>query len=179
MKDWNVVVSVYQDGFRRALRDLQECGSVERSPYHNVLVMRVDDPEALLEAVERKTEANTALYDAISRVAPAMRTVDFHSVAEFKEKIISVLTEWLSCLTGSSLHVRLHRRGDRHELRTPDIERWFDEMLLDATAAAGVPCTISFTDPDVVIAIDTIDDRAGIGLWTREDFARHRLLRPD
>jgi len=30
-----------------------------------------------------------------------------------------------------------------------------------------------------VIAIDTIDDRAGISLWAREDLARHRLLRPD
>ncbi len=179
MKDWNVVVSIYQDGFRRALRALRECGSIERSPYYNVLVMRVDDPAALLEAVERITETSTALYDAISRVAPAMRTVDFHSVAEFKEKIISVLTEWLPRLTGRSLHVRLRRRGDRHELRTPDIERLFDDVLLHATRAAGAPCTISFTDPAVVIAIDTIDDRAGIGLWTREDLARHRLLRPD
>jgi len=30
-----------------------------------------------------------------------------------------------------------------------------------------------------VIAIDTVDDRAGIGLWTREDLTRHHLLRPD
>lgn len=179
MNDWNVVVCVYQDGFRRALRALKECGSIERSPYHNVLVMRIADPRALLEAVERKTETNTALYDAISRVAPAMRTLDFHSIEEFKEKITSVLIEWLPRLTGRSLHVRLHRRGDRHELRTPDIERWFDDVLLNATTAAGAPCAISFTDPDAIIAIDTVDDRAGIGLWTREDLARHRLLRPD
>ena len=83
MKDWNVVISVYQDGFRRALRALKEFGPVERSPYHNVLLMRVEDPTALLDAIERGTEENTALYDAISRVAPAMRTVEFHSVEEF------------------------------------------------------------------------------------------------
>ncbi len=47
----------------------------------------------------------------------------------------------------------------------------------DAQALHG--SKISFTDPDVVIAIDTVDDRAGIGLWTREELARHRLLRPD
>ena len=50
MKDWNVVISVYQDGFRRALRALREFGPVERSPYHNVLVMRVEDPTALLDS---------------------------------------------------------------------------------------------------------------------------------
>ena len=43
---------------------LKQCGPVERSPYHNVLVMRVEDPTALLEAIERKTDTNTApLYD--------------------------------------------------------------------------------------------------------------------
>ena len=85
MKDWNVVISVYQDGFRRALRALKEFGPVERSPYHNVLVMKVENPTALLEAIERKTEENTALYDAISRIAPAMRTVEFQSMEEFSE----------------------------------------------------------------------------------------------
>jgi hypothetical protein len=30
-----------------------------------------------------------------------------------------------------------------------------------------------------MIAIDTIDDRAGLALWMRENLARHRLLQPD
>ena len=179
MKDWNVVISIYQDGFRRALRALREFGPVERSPYHNVIVMRVEDPVALLDGVERKTEESTALYDAISRVAPAMRTVEFHSVDEFKEKLKPILLDWSQPLSGRSFHVRLHRRGDLRDLHTPDVERLFDDLLVDATAAAGAPCKISYTDPDAVIAIDTIDDRAGVGLWTREDLARHRLLRPD
>ena len=179
MKDWNVVISVYQAGFRRTLRALKEFGPVERSPYYNVLVMKADNPTALLETIEQRTEENTALYDAISRVAPATRTVEFHSVEEFTERLKAILLEWLPRLTGISLHVRLHRRGDRHDLRTLDAERLLDDMLLDATAAAGAPCRISFTDPDAVIAIDTVDDRAGIGLWTREDLTRHRLLRPD
>jgi len=95
VKDWNVVISVYQDGFRRARCALKEFGPVERSPYYNVLVMKVEDPTALLEAIERKTEESTALYDAISRIAPAMRTVEFHSVEEFSERLKPVLLEWL------------------------------------------------------------------------------------
>ena len=179
MRDWNVVITVYQNGFRRALRALQEFGPVERSPYHNVLVMRVDDPMALLAAIEQKTEQSTALNDAISRVAPAMRTVEFHSAQELSERLGAILSEWSPRLAGSSLHVRLHRRGDRRDLRTPDVERLFDDLLLQATAATGAACKISFTDPDAVIAIDTVDDRAGIGLWTRDDLTRYHLLRPD
>jgi tRNA(Ser,Leu) C12 N-acetylase TAN1 len=179
VKDWNIVVSIYQDGFRRAMRALRELASVERSPYHNVLVMRVEDPVALLEAVERQTEESPALYDAISRMAPAQRSFDFHSAQDLEEKAKTIMLEWLPRLAGRSFHVRFHRRGTRHDLKTPDVERLLDDVLLDASSRAGTPGTLSFTDPDAVIAIDTVDERAGVSLWTREDLARHRLLRPD
>jgi len=179
VKDWNIVVSIYQDGFRRALRALRELASVERSPYHNVLVMRVEDPVALLEAVEQRTEESPALYDAISRMAPAQRSFDFHSAQELQEEAETIMLEWLPRLAGRSFHVRFHRRGARHDLKTPDVERLLDDVLLDATGRAGTPGTLSFTDPDAVIAMDTVDERAGVALWTREDLARHRLLRPD
>jgi tRNA(Ser,Leu) C12 N-acetylase TAN1 len=179
VKDWNVVISIYQDGFREARRALKQFGPVELTPYHNVLVMRVDNPAAMLEAVERKTEEVPALYDAISRVAPAARTFEFDSTETFKAKAQSILLESLPRLAGRSFHVRLHRRGQRQDLRSPDVERFLDDILLDASKATGTPARIAFTDPDAVVAIDTVDDRAGIGVWMREDLEHHRLLRPD
>ena len=59
MRDWNVVISIFQDGFRRAIHALPELGKVERSPYHNVLVMKVEDRISFLEAVERKTQESS------------------------------------------------------------------------------------------------------------------------
>jgi tRNA(Ser,Leu) C12 N-acetylase TAN1 len=179
MTDWNVVISIFQDGFSRAMRALRKFGAIERSPYHNVLVMKVDDPMALLAAVEKRTEESPALYDAISRVAPAMRSFEFQSVDEFKERAKSIVLEWSLRLAGRSFHVRLHRRGARHHLPSPDVERFLDEALLDALNRTGTPGAIVFTNPDAVISVDTVDDRAGLALWTREDLARHRLLRPD
>ncbi len=179
MKDWNLVISVYRDGYNRALRALRPLAPVERSPYYNVLVMNARDPMELLAAIERRTEEVPALYDAISRVAPAMRSFDFASELEFREKAVAAMLEWLPRLAGRSFHVRLHRRGAAHDLRSQDAERFFDDTLLEAAKQAGAPGRISFTDPDVVIAIDTIDDRVGLGLWTRHDLVEHRLLRPD
>jgi tRNA(Ser,Leu) C12 N-acetylase TAN1 len=179
MRDWNVIISIYQDGFRRALRALETFGSVEPSPYHNVLVMKVDEPMALLDAVERRTEEIPALYDAISRVAPAQRAFEFHSAEEFRDKARDVLREWVPQLAGRSFHVRFHRRGARFDLGSAETERYLDDVILDALREAGTPASISFTDADAVIAIDTIDERAGFALWTREDLTRHRLLRPD
>jgi tRNA(Ser,Leu) C12 N-acetylase TAN1 len=179
MKDWNVVVSIYQDGFRRALRALEKLGRVESSSYYNVLLMAVDDPMGLLDTIERQTEESPALYDAISRVAPALRTFEFHSAEELQRRATEILSEWVPRLAGRSFHVRFHRRGISHELSTQAIERSLDDALTDALKKAGTPGTISFTNPDAVIAIDTVDDRAGLALWTREDLTRHRLLRPD
>jgi tRNA(Ser,Leu) C12 N-acetylase TAN1 len=179
MRDWNVVISIFQDGFRRAIRALEELGKVERSPYHNVLVMKVESGISLLEAVERKTQESPALYDAISRVAPAACNFEFQSGEEFREKASAVLREWSQRLTGGSFHVRLHRRGARHGFRTAETEKFLDDAVLAATSEIGMPGRISFTDSDVVIAIDTVDDRAGVALWSRKDLARHRLLRPD
>lgn len=177
--DWNVVVSVYQDGFRRARRALAEFGPVERSPYHNILIMQVDDPVALLAAVEQRAAGSPALYDAISRVAPAMRTFAFATAEELEERARPILLEWAPRIAGQSFHVRLHQRARPHYLQTPEAERFFDEVLLEAARAAGAPAGISFTDPDAVIDVETIDERAGMAIWTREDLARHRLLRPD
>lgn len=178
MHDWNVVVSLYQEGYRRALKALRELAPTEHSPYHNVLLMRADDPMVLIAAIERRTEENPALYDAISRVAPASRSFDFRSAEEFMEKAKLIVGEWSASLAGRTFHVRLHRRGATLDVGTQDAERLLDDTVLAATAKAGTPGKVSFTDPDAVIAIDTVDERAGLALWTREDLARHRLLRP-
>ena len=137
MKDWNVIVTIYQEGFRRALRALQDIGPTERSPYHNVLVMKVDDPMAVLEAIERLTEERPALYDAIARVAPAMRTFDFQSAESFKDNAKSIMLDWSPSLTGQSFHVRLHRRGPKLDLHTPDAERFFDDAIIERDDQGG------------------------------------------
>jgi tRNA(Ser,Leu) C12 N-acetylase TAN1 len=141
--------------------------------------MNVQDPVALLEAIKRRTKENPALYDAISRIAPTMETVNFHSPEEFRDKVKDQLLSWISQLAGRSFHVRFHRREPRINLRTPDVEKFLDDALLHRLSHDGTTGKISFTDPDFVLAVDSVDDRAGIGLWTRDDLNRHRLLRPD
>jgi hypothetical protein len=69
MKDWNTIVTACQQGVRRAMRALQKIGPTECTPYYNVLAMKVDEPVVALETVERWTEGQPALYDAIARVS--------------------------------------------------------------------------------------------------------------
>ena len=179
MKDWNLVVTIFQDGFRRALRALRVLGAIERTPYHNVFAMKIDDPVKVLEAIESKKQESTALYDAISRVSPAVFSFDFQSAEEFFEKTKTLLVEWSPRLAGRSFHVRLHRRGPKYDLGIQETEHSLNEVVLDATMRFGTPGRLSFTNPGAVIAIDTIDDRAEVALWTSDDLSRRRLLRPD
>ena len=132
MKDWNVVVTVFQGGFKRVIRALRELGRVERSPYQNVLVIAAADPLELLDALERKT-----VYDAISRVAPAMRCFDFTSAREFCNQANAIGVEWLPQLASRSFHVRVHGRGLRRHLHAQDAERFIDDALLEALQQAG------------------------------------------
>ena len=177
--EWNVVVSIYQEGFQRVVRALRDLGAVERTKYYNVLVVAAEDPLVLLEQIERRIRADPALYDAISRVAPAVHCFNFFSAEEFEEKARAAVLEWLPQLGGRSFHVRLHRRGFKHDLSSTDAEQLLGDALLDALKQQGTPGSISFSDPDAVIAIDTVDDRAGLALWTREDLSRYKMLRPD
>ena len=179
VKDWNTIVTIYQQGFKRAMRALQKIGPTERTPYYNVLAMKVDEPIVALETIERWTEEQPALYDTIARVAPAESTFEFQSPDEFDDRVKSLLLEWLPKLARRSFHVRLHHRGSWFGLHTPDAERLFDDFIVAETGKSGAPARIGFTAPDAVIVIDTIDNRAGVAMWTREDIERHRLLRPD
>jgi len=179
VKDWNVIVTIYQQGFKRAISALQKIGPTDRAPYYNVLVMKVDEPMVALEAIDRMTEERPALYDAIARVAPAELTFEFQSAEHFRDCANSFLLGVLPRLAGHSFHVRLHRRGSKRDVRTPEAERLFDDFVMTATRESGNPARVTFAEPDAVIVIDTVDDRAGIAMWTHEDLARYRLLHPD
>lgn len=178
MINWNVVITVHQNGFTPVAHAVHDLGSVGLTTYHNLLTMKAKDPMAVLAAIEARAAADAALRDALSRVAPVTESFNFSSPEDFEAAAEAALLARLSQLAGRSFHVRLHRRGHRHELVDPVVENRLGAVVQDALKAAGTPGVISFSDPDVVVAIDTVDERAGIALWTREDMARHPLLRP-
>src|SRR3974377_618211 len=161
MKECNLVVTIFQDGYRHTLRALRVLGSIERTPYHNVLAMKADDPVKILEAIGLKTQESTALYDAISRVSPAIHNFVFQSAEEFLEKTKSVLVAWSPQLTGQSFHVRFHRRGPKYTPVTQQTEHSLNKTILEATAKLGAQGKLSFTDPDVVIALYPTHDWDG------------------
>lgn len=177
-RDWNVVVTVYNGGGRLARRGLRKLGRLKRSGHFNVRLMTAKDPAGLLDELERRADAEPALIDAISRVAPAQAGFDFQGAEDFERRFRGAAAAWLERLAGKSFHVRLHRRGDGFD-GTQSEEARLGAILMAELGRRGLAARVEFKDPDFVLAIDAVDGRAGIGLWTREDLRCHRFLRPD
>jgi len=180
MKDWNVVVTAYAEGGRQVLRTLRRLGRAERSGHYNVFVAAVDDPMALLDALEARASSEPVLIDTISRIAPAQAGFDYADEEELERRVVEAAGPWLPRLAGKGFHVRIHRRGDGAGAGgTQAEEARIGQLLLAELARAGTSGRIVFDDPDFVLSIDTVDGRAGLGLWSRQDLQGRRFLRPD
>lgn len=103
----------------------------------------------------------------------------FQSPEEFEAKAREAVGSWLTRLAGKSFHVRLHRRGFKRRLSSQEEERSLDTFLLQSLEQRGTPGRITFDDPDAIIAVETVGQRAGFSLWTREDMQRYPFLKLD
>lgn len=177
--DWNVVVSVRPDAYRKARRLLCELGPVRKTDFYNVLLIRVEDIDELPETLARWQTINPHFTDLFSRIAPAAATFDFHSLDTFREEACAAVLRLAPPLEGRSFHVRIHRRGLRQMFSTREEESRLDDALLAALSARGRPGRIAFDDPDAVVVIDTVNNRAGIALWSRDDLKRLPCLKAD
>jgi tRNA(Ser,Leu) C12 N-acetylase TAN1 len=177
--DWNVVVTLPEETFREARRMLARWGRVARTDFHNVLVMRVAEPKAFLADFAAAVAETPGLLNLVSHVVPAQHAFSFETSEAFEHEARAIACGWLPDLADQSFYVRLHRRGLKGIISTQPEERFLDEALLTALAETGTPGRISFADPDRVIQIETVDGRAGMSLWTREDLHRFPFLGVD
>jgi len=179
MLDWNVVVTVYDEGYKPAFRLLEQFGGVAATEYYNVLVMRVDDVPAFLERLAALVAKGPGILNDISRVAPCEMCFNYEGVQQFESEARNIALSWAAKLAGSTFHVRMHRRGFKARLSSQDEERFLDSVLLTALDQAGTPGHVTFEDPDAIISIETVGQRAGMSLWQRCDLERYPFLRLD
>jgi tRNA(Ser,Leu) C12 N-acetylase TAN1 len=133
----------------------------------------------VLAELARRAIEEPGLLDCFARVMLADVAFEFTSAQEFEDKARESVLRWAPALAGKSFHVRLRRRGFKGRLNTPREERLLDDVLLAALAAAETPAEISFDDPDAVIDVETVGNRAAMSLLTREDLRANPFLRAD
>jgi len=179
MRDWNVVISVRERGFRPAFELLEELGPVAKTDFYNILVMKVDNIRNFLETLREWVKEDTHILSLISRVMPVIQTFNFQSAEEFEEKATEAASKWVSMLADRSFHVRMHRRGFKEKMASNEEERFLDDFFLNALKKEGIEGNISFQNPDAIVVVETVGSRAGMSIWTREDLDRYPFLRLD
>ena len=172
MQDWNVVVSVYERGYRQAMALLEAYGAVGETEYFNVLVMKVADIHTFLEDIHNLCEENPDALSNVGRMVPASVPFTFQSPEEFEIRARGAAVRWVSALAGKTFHVRMHRRGFKGRLSSQEEERFLDHFLMKCLEERNLNAKVSFEDPDAIIAIETIGQRAGMSVWQREDRQR-------
>jgi len=174
--DWNVIVTLSEPTFRIARGMLARWGQLRRTEDHNVAVMTVANTAVFLQEFAAAVEESPGILNAMSHVVPFEHVFTFKDAAEFEAKLREIALSYASRLGGKSFHVRLRRRGLKRTISTPGEERFLDDVLLGALAAAGNPGRIRFDDPDYVLLIETLGGSGGIALWVGEDLKRYPFL---
>lgn len=177
--DWNVIISVRERGYTMARAILRNYGKVQRTSFHNLLVMKVESPSSFLAALEQRLRENPDLLAYASRIVPLTDAFDFESVSDFEDHARKIISQWAPRLAGRSFYVRMHRRGLKGLIVSPNEEHVLDDCLLDALNQVGTPARLSFEDPDAIVDVETLDHRAGLSLWSREDLKRYPFLKPE
>jgi tRNA(Ser,Leu) C12 N-acetylase TAN1 len=179
MSHWNVVVNLHERGFKRAFKLLQGLGAVYNTGFLNVLVMEVSNIPRFLETLNAWVSDDPSLLKLLARVVPVTCTFSFQSPLEFETKAQEAVLSWLPQLAGKSFYVRMHRRGFKGRISSPEEERFLDRVLLEALDQIGNPGRITFEDPDAILVLETVGQQAGLSCWTREDLQHYPFLRLD
>lgn len=179
LRDWNVVVTLLQRELRDAWKFLQPFGQLSKSDYFNVLLMKVDDTGQFLDNMANALQADRPLERVINRIMPASVCFDFQRPAEFEAKLVEAVAPWVAQLAKGTFHVRMHRRGFKGRLSSQNEEQFLDGVLMKKLSALGAATRIDFEDPDHIVDIETVGQRAGVALWTRDQATRYPFLKLD
>jgi len=176
MEGWNIVITVIPgpDNEPRLLHGLRRLGAFRRSHFKDVLIGHHPmDVAGFLSALKQAREADEAWVRPLARVIPVEHIFRFTAdtlAQQFKQWAASVVSRMTG---GSCFHVRLERRGMEGLVDTPRVEREVADQVFARAEELGKPLSVSFSDPDYIIAAETLGDECGVALLDRE--LRHRF----
>lgn len=177
MRDWNVIVTVTPGPEHESalLQGLRPLGEFHRSRFKDVILGRVLDMRAFLEALLSARQDNARWAGLLARAIPVEQTFTF-TAASLANQIVAAAQDLLPRTADGSFHVRLERRGLGGEINTQRIEREVADKIFDAALARQTRLRVSFEDPDYILAAETAGEECGVALLTREMLRRYPFV---
>lgn len=176
MRGWNVLATAIEGeraGLQGGLKRLARFGG---GGYRNILVARVEDVSRFLDDLAEALATDARLRFGLARVVPVETTLRF-APDDPVPGLAKAAEAFLDRLAGGSFYVRLERRGLKGTVHSAVIERGVGEHLYRLLEARGCAPRVDFSDPDNVVAIETLGDEAGIGLVSRAMRERYPFVR--
>jgi tRNA(Ser,Leu) C12 N-acetylase TAN1 len=175
--EWNVLATAFMRKERSLLRFLREFGEFKGSGFRDVIIGAVEDLDAFLETIESLRREHPERVRHLSQIVPLEKTFQF-DVSDYREKLKEALAPYVEELENECrFYIRVKRRGHKGELSSHEIEQEMSAFIIDAVEKAGKKAQIKFEDPDKLIIVETIGNRAGVGLITRVMRERYPFIR--
>jgi tRNA(Ser,Leu) C12 N-acetylase TAN1 len=171
---WNVVITLVPGPHHLSdvLGALDRFGRFSATSFKDVCVGQVGDVPAMLEGIAHARAVQKGWSLAIGHVVPVETTFLFEpdQLAEEANRELARLWERLP---EGSVCVRVKRRGLAGRVHSQEVERAVADHVITLAENAGKRLSVSLSDPDCTIVIETLDRVAGIGLVTREQRDRY------
>ena len=163
VRRWNVLATARNHEQGHLARRLKRFGDFRWSPFHGVLVGRVEDHQAFFEQLRRGEEIEPGFLLPLARLIPLDRTFLFSA-----DTLIPLLKGeaqgYAERIGDGSFHVRVERRGHKDELRSRSIEEALAGAVIESSVQGGRSPHVDFRDPDFIISVEIVGDECGIGL---------------
>jgi len=176
MKDWNILVTTPPGQEHELLPVLNRLGHFTRSDFHGLLVGRVEEVPRFLEGIRLAGDEQAEWRHNLLRVLPVERTFPF-TPQTFEERVREAVTPLVQRMTGGTFHVRLERRGHKGTILSPAVERSLGEYVLELATQQGKALRVSFQDSDYIVTVETVGNRCGVVLITRELRTRYPFVK--
>jgi tRNA(Ser,Leu) C12 N-acetylase TAN1 len=174
--DWNLVVTAHGGRRHDLIHALRPIIRLTRAGYSEVLIGNAANVDACLDGIAARAGADEVFAaEVLARVVPVTRT--FILTADVAAQLVVETAAFLDALVAQTFHVRVERRGHRRLLQSDQLERLLGTALVEALHARGQTPRVTFTDPDLIVAVELIGDAGGIGLVPRAMRERHAFVR--
>ena len=176
MQEWNILATAFWGRGKDALRLLTPHGEFKGSGFKDVLQGYVEDVHLLLDKLELMRQENPDKITSLSQIIALERTFTFN-LPDFMDKLKETVLPYVEKVEGKKFYVRVKRRGHKGEMSSLEIEKEISSFIFEKLEEAGKPAQVSFSDPDVIIIVETIANRAGVALVTREMREKYPLIK--
>jgi tRNA(Ser,Leu) C12 N-acetylase TAN1 len=176
VKEWNILATAFWGRGKDALRLLTQHGEFKGSGFKDVLQGHTEDANLFLEKLESMRQENPDRMNSLSQILPLERTFNFN-LPDFMDKLKETVLPYVEKVEGKKFYVRVKRRGHKGEMSSLEIEKEISGFIFEKLGEVGKQAQVSFSDPDLVIIVETIANRAAVALITREMRKKYPLIK--